>query len=144
MCCFFDAVLLVFFFVPATNVPAQPDDTMTIIGMYDTVPLIHEAKKSGATLLEFLRGVRQENAFAARSNVLLLGAELSDLGLGNGEPLVHVRFFFGRVQWYAVEQVGILESEDVAVCAPCVVVIRCFLYFVFSEPQRTVCRRPVP
>lgn len=83
-----------FFFVPATNVPAQPDDTMTIIGMYDTVPLIHEAKKSGATLLEFLRGVRQENAFAARSNVLLLGAELSDLGLGNGEPLVHVRFFF--------------------------------------------------
>lgn len=58
---------------------------MTIIGMYDTVPLIHEAKKSGATLLEFLRGVRQENAFSARSNVLLLGAELSDIGLGNGE-----------------------------------------------------------
>ncbi|CAM9805182.1 unnamed protein product [Ectocarpus sp. 4 AP-2014] len=63
----------------------RPDDTMTIIGMYDTVPLIHEAKKSGATLLEFLRGVRQENAFSARSNVLLLGAELSDIGLGNGE-----------------------------------------------------------
>lgn len=58
---------------------------MTIIGMYDTVPLIHEAKKSGATLMEFLRGVRQENAFASRPNVLLLGSELSDLGLGNGE-----------------------------------------------------------
>ena len=58
---------------------------MTIIGMYDTVPLIHEAKKSGATLLEFLRGVRQEQAFSARSNVVLLGSELSDLGLGNGK-----------------------------------------------------------
>lgn len=58
---------------------------MTIIGMYDTVPLIHEAKKSGSTLVEFLRGMRQENAFAARSNVLLLGAELSDLGLSSGE-----------------------------------------------------------
>ena len=58
---------------------------MTIIGMYDTVPLIHEAKKAGATLVEFLRGVQQENAFAARSNLLLLGAELSDLGLGNGK-----------------------------------------------------------
>lgn len=57
---------------------------MTIIGMYDTVPLIHEAKKSGATLMEFLRGVRQENAFASRSNVLLLGSELSDLGLSTG------------------------------------------------------------
>lgn len=68
---------------------------MTIIGMYDTVPLIHEAKKSGATLLEFLRGVRQENAFSARSNVLLLGAELSDLGLGNGELL---ELYFVRVQ----------------------------------------------
>lgn len=68
---------------------------MTIIGMYDTVPLIHEAKKSGATLLEFLRGVRQENAFSARSNVLLLGAELSDLGLGNGELL---ELHFVRVQ----------------------------------------------
>lgn len=58
---------------------------MTIIGMYDTVPLIHEAKKSGATLLEFLRGVRQDNAFSLRSNVVLLGSELSDLGLGKGK-----------------------------------------------------------
>eukprot|EP00904_Undaria_pinnatifida_P013926 jgi/Undpi1/9664/HiC_scaffold_27.g12120.m1 len=66
----------------------RPDDTMTIIGMYDTVPLIHEAKKSGATLLEFLRGVRQENAFSSRSNVVLLGSELSDLGLGKGLPAV--------------------------------------------------------
>lgn len=63
----------------------QPDDTMTIIGMYNTVPLIHEAKKSGPTLLEFLRSVGQENAFVSRSNVLLLGAELSDLGLAEGE-----------------------------------------------------------
>ncbi|CBN75751.1 Cytosolic 5\'-nucleotidase III-like protein A (cN-III-like protein A) [Ectocarpus siliculosus] len=73
----------------------RPDDTMTIIGMYDTVPLIHEAKKSGATLLEFLRGVRQENAFSARSNVLLLGAELSDIGLGNGLPGVEERITVG-------------------------------------------------
>lgn len=73
----------------------RPDDTMTIIGMYDTVPLIHEAKKSGATLLEFLRGVRQENAFSARSNVVLLGSELSDLGLGNGLPAVEERISVG-------------------------------------------------
>ncbi|CAN0145968.1 unnamed protein product [Scytosiphon promiscuus] len=73
----------------------KPDDTMTIIGMYDTVPLIHEAKKSGATLMEFLRGVRQENAFASRPNVLLLGSELSDLGLGNGLPGVEERISVG-------------------------------------------------
>lgn len=67
------------------NDGTQPDDTMTIIGMYDTVPLIHEAKKLGATLMEFLRGVRQDGVFASRSNVMLLGSELSDLGLTNGE-----------------------------------------------------------
>ena len=72
----------------------QPDDTMTIIGMYDTVPLIHEAKKSGATLMEFLRGVGHENVFASRSNVLLLGAELSDLGLAGGETIAS-SFFTG-------------------------------------------------
>lgn len=85
---------MLFFFCAERNVPFQPDDTMTIIGMYDTVPLIHEAKKSGATLLEFLRGVRQENAFNSRSNVLLLGAELSDLGLGNGELLKKIKLQF--------------------------------------------------
>ncbi|CAM9618906.1 unnamed protein product [Ascophyllum nodosum] len=73
----------------------RPDDTMTIIGMYDTVPLIHEAKKSGATLMEFLRGVGHENVFASRSNVLLLGAELSDLGLAGGLPAVEERISVG-------------------------------------------------
>lgn len=57
---------------------------MTIVGMYDTVPLIHEAKKTGATLVEFLRNLRQDSIFSTRSNVLLLGSELSDLGLTNG------------------------------------------------------------
>lgn len=58
---------------------------MTIIGMFDTVPLIHEGKKTGTTLMHFLRGTRQEDAFLARHNTMLLGSELSDLGLSTGE-----------------------------------------------------------
>ncbi|CAM9199634.1 unnamed protein product [Choristocarpus tenellus] len=68
---------------------------MTIIGMFDTVPLVHEAKKTGTTLMEFLRGARLDPTFASRSNVVLLGSELSDLGLTNGLPSLEGRITVG-------------------------------------------------
>ncbi|KAG5191142.1 pyrimidine 5'-nucleotidase-domain-containing protein [Tribonema minus] len=66
----------------------QSDETMSIVDLYDKVPLVHEGNKNGNMILDFHRAVRWDTmALAARSNAVVVGAELADLNLTAGLTL---------------------------------------------------------
>jgi hypothetical protein len=63
----------------------RPDDTLTIIGMFDAVPLVHEWNKNAGLLEEFLRAARMDTTvFSMRGNIVLIGSDPSDMNLIKG------------------------------------------------------------
>ncbi|CAN0094755.1 unnamed protein product [Phaeothamnion confervicola] len=67
----------------------RSDDTMTVVGLYDQVPLIHEHNKSGQTVAAFLQAFQLDAAglaASARGNAVLVGSDLADLQLAAGLP----------------------------------------------------------
>ncbi|CAM9237205.1 unnamed protein product [Chrysoparadoxa australica] len=86
----------------------RPDNTMTIISMFDSVPLVHEGCKHAGTILEFLKGAQMETSlFTSRPNIVLLGHELSDLGLTSGLQGTEGKITIGFLK---MEEEGFLEK----------------------------------
>eukprot|EP01084_Bolivina_argentea_P106639 190780_1 len=77
----------------------RPDDTLTIVGMFNMIPLIHDLNKNGATISSFLEAVHVDtNIFKLRSNILLLGSDPSDLALIDGLEGVQEKIAVGYLK----------------------------------------------
>lgn len=91
----------------------KSDETLTIIGMYDQVPLVHDGNKDGRTIMEFLKSSRNEGAIVSRPNAILMGTEMSDLELAKNIPGLEERISIGflKLDEHLLEKLPRYASE---------------------------------
>jgi len=77
----------------------QPDESMNVVGMVDSVPLVHEGNKSGKTIMDFMRGARWDaSPLTSRPNAMVICSDVADLELTNGIPGIEEQITVGYLK----------------------------------------------